>query len=112
MLDLNMKLEQLSSIKETIGLYKTKNQELSSKLTIKENELLETKMSKFIIPEAAIQQKNPHKDTINKLQETINSKESAIISLENKVRKVQQQWKTKYTQLEQSLNSSLLKKTR
>lgn len=47
LIDLNLKLEELSSIKETIGLYKSKNEELSHKLTEKENELLETRMNKI-----------------------------------------------------------------
>lgn len=73
-LDLTLKLEELSSIKETIGLYKTKNEELSGKLTQRQNQLLETKMTKIVIADTVPQSKNPLKETINKLHETLNSK--------------------------------------
>jgi hypothetical protein len=45
--ELNLKLEELSSIKETISLYKSKNEELVLKLSEKENELLDTRMTKY-----------------------------------------------------------------
>ena len=59
--DLNLKLEELNQIKDTIGLYKSKNEELSSKLLEKENELIETRMTKINIPEIAPQPKNNSK---------------------------------------------------
>jgi uncharacterized coiled-coil protein SlyX len=111
LLDLNMKLEELSSMRDTIGLYKSKNEELSNKLTQKENELLETKMTKIVVSEGG-QPRKIQKDAINKLNEAINSKEGTITNLENQLKKLEQEWKKKYSQLEQSAANSSSKKGR
>lgn len=69
-------------------------------------------MTKVIITDTIPQQKNPHKDTINKLHETINTKETTIINLENQMKRAEIEWKGKYNQLEQIMNNSTTKKTR
>ena len=56
-------------------------------------------MTKVVITDTVPQVKNPHKDTINKLHEAINLKESTILSLENQIRKTELEWKGKYSQL-------------
>lgn len=69
-------------------------------------------MTKIIITDTVPQTKNPHKETINKLHDTINLKQSTIITLENQIRKTEQEWKGKYSQLEQTANATLSKKSR
>lgn len=69
-------------------------------------------MTKIVITDSLPQSKNPHKETINKLNETIHSKEGMIINLENQLRKIEQEWKGKYSQLEQSNNAAISKKNR
>lgn len=51
LVELNIKLEELGSLRETISLYKSKNEELSLKLSEKENELLDEKMVKQVVNE-------------------------------------------------------------
>jgi predicted GIY-YIG superfamily endonuclease len=42
----------------------------------------------------------------------LNSKEDIIINLESEVKKLEQQWKGKYSKLEQSMNAALSQKNR
>lgn len=89
----------MESIRETLSLYKSKNEELSEKLSQKENELLEAKVSKVLVPELPAVNKNPHRETINKLNETISARDNRILVLEGELRKIEQEWKNKYSQL-------------
>lgn len=47
-------------------------------------------MTKIVIADTVPQSKNPLKDTINKLHDAINLKESTILNLENQIRKTEQ----------------------
>ena len=56
-------------------------------------------MSKVLVPELPAVNKNPHRETINKLNETISARDNRILVLEGELRKIEQEWKNKYSQL-------------
>jgi ribosomal protein L29 len=56
----------MASFRDTITLYKSKNEELSTRLAQKQNELLEARMSKVVITEPN-NPESPNKDVIEKL---------------------------------------------
>lgn len=111
--DLNLKLEELNQIRETIGLYKSKNEELSTKLSEKENELIETRINKISIPEFVPQKyNNSNKEAIQRLNENISAKDAEIMKLESQLRNIEAEWKSKYSLLEQNTSSTVNKKNK
>lgn len=78
----------------------------------KENELIETRLTKINIPEIVHQPKNNSKEIIQKLNDNLSTKEAEILKLENQVKSIELEWKSKYTQIEQSTSSSLSKKNK
>jgi len=75
-MELTIKLEDMKSLRETIELYRNKNEELQSLITRKESELFESKLSQSKVAgneqlERSMTNTRQTKDIINNLHLTI-----------------------------------------
>lgn len=67
-------------------------------------------MTKINIPEIAPQPKINTKEIIQKLNDTISTKEAELLKLTNQLRSVEAEWKSKYGQIEQTTSTTIAKK--
>lgn len=86
MVDLSIRAEESLGLKDSVRLYKEKNEELTEKLAQKENELLDMRLS---LGKSTVQQKDTNleyqqqfKEVIASLQETATKQESHIFKLQ------------------------------
>jgi hypothetical protein len=107
-MELTIKSEELKSLKETIELYRTKNEELQNMLSKKESELFESKMlsnSKIFSGEVEHNLNNTKqtKDIMNSLHQSLKQNDETIFKLQSELRTKEDTYKRTIGRLEREL---------
>lgn len=102
-MELTIQVEEIRSLKDTLELYRSKNEELQMVLTKKDNELYESKRLSSL--KASNIEEQPAttrqtKDIINNLHITIKQSDETIFKLQTDLRTKEDNYKRTITKLE------------
>jgi chromosome segregation ATPase len=106
-MELSIKVEELKSLRETIELYRAKNEELQTLLSKKETEIFESKIltsSKVNVSEnEPLSNTRQTKDIINNLHISLKQNDETIFRLQNELRNKEDTSKRTITKLEREV---------